>query len=256
MPSFTVSNTARTPFGKNQYLRSTRSLGFESYTLAASTVPSVTIDTFTEQYLEAGTVLAKITSGTEAGKIGPFDPGLVVTESVVIASTATGGTFTLTFDGETTGTIAWNATAAVIKTALQSLSTINAGDVLVTGGALPTSVTVTFAGQFAGQNAPNLTLTGASLTGGTATATITAGTEIGSGAATDGRELASNIVGFLETFVPWQTKYRDVEVAVLYRGAVVQANCLEMNSAGAFVALTDGTKAKFLSRSDLAITFH
>lgn len=255
MPSFTVNNTARTPFGKNQYLRSTRGLGFESYTLAASTVPTVTIDTFTEQFLEAGTVLAKITSGTDIGKIGPFDPGLVVTESVVIASTATAGTFTLTFDGETTTAIAYNATAAAIKTALQALSTINAGDVLVTGGALPTSVTVTFAGRFAGQNAPNLTLT-ATVTGGTTTATITAGTEIGTGQATDGRELASNIVGILETFLPWQLKYRDVEVAVLYRGAVVQANCLEMNSAGTFVALTDGTKAKFLSRSDLAITFH
>ena len=255
MPSFTANNTARTPFGKNQYLRSTRGLGFESYTLAASTVPTVTIDTFTEQFLEAGTVLAKITSGTDIGKIGPFDPGLVVTESVVIASTATAGTFTLTFDGETTTAIAYNATAAAIKTALQALSTINAGDVLVTGGALPTSVTVTFAGRFAGQNAPNLTLT-ATVTGGTTTASITAGTEIGTGQATDGRELASNVVGILETFLPWQLKYRDVEVAVLYRGAVVQANCLEMNSAGSFVALTDGTKAKLTSRSDLAITFH
>ena len=75
MPSFSKTNTTRTPFGKNQYLRSTKATGFESYTLAAATVPTQTIDGFTEKYLQPGTVMAKITSGPDVDKIGPFLAG-------------------------------------------------------------------------------------------------------------------------------------------------------------------------------------
>jgi hypothetical protein len=38
------------------------------------------------------------------------------------AFSLTGGTFTLTYDGQTTGNIAYNATAATVKTALEALS--------------------------------------------------------------------------------------------------------------------------------------
>ena len=34
---------------------------------------------------------------------------------------ATGGTFTLTFDGQTTAAIAWDASAATVETALEAL---------------------------------------------------------------------------------------------------------------------------------------
>ena len=46
---------------------------------------------------------------------------------------ATGGTFTLTFDGQTTAPIAFNANAAAIQAALEGLANIEPGDVLVTG---------------------------------------------------------------------------------------------------------------------------
>jgi hypothetical protein len=72
MASFTGQGAARTPFGKNVYLRSTKGCLFESYTVAASTVPSATIDGSTQKILQPGTVMAKITSGADAGKIGPF----------------------------------------------------------------------------------------------------------------------------------------------------------------------------------------
>ena len=68
MPAFSKDSTAKTPFGKNVYLRSTRDLKFESYTIAASTVPAVTIDGTATKVLQPGTCLAKITSTVESGR--------------------------------------------------------------------------------------------------------------------------------------------------------------------------------------------
>jgi hypothetical protein len=77
VPAFAKGNVAQTPFGKNNYLRSTRNTTFESYTVAAASVPARTIDGKTGQkILKAGTVMAKITSGADAGKIGPFQAGV------------------------------------------------------------------------------------------------------------------------------------------------------------------------------------
>ena len=257
MPSFSTANTSRTPFGKNQYLRSTRGLGFESYTLADGTVPEVTIDGFTEKYLQPGTVMAKITSGGDTGKIGPYEPGADSAEFATIAKTGTvsGGTFTLSVGGETTAAIAYNATAAAIQTALELLDNVEPGEIVATGGpAGTTDVVLTWSTR---GDKPNITLATGSLTGGGSyAATVTAGTEGGTGAATDGRQSTANIVGVLETFLPWQTKYRDVEVAVLYRGAVVQGWCFEMGASDAFVALTDATRDAILANPGLSITFH
>lgn len=76
MPSFDPGGAPRTPFGKNVFLRSTRDVKTESYTLAASTVPTETIDGVTQKVLQSGEVLAKITSGGETGKVGPFMAGV------------------------------------------------------------------------------------------------------------------------------------------------------------------------------------
>lgn len=76
MPSFSTNAAARTPFGKNQYLRSTKAVKTESYTVAAASVPSETIDGNTEKILQPGTVMAKITSGADSGKVGPFQAGV------------------------------------------------------------------------------------------------------------------------------------------------------------------------------------
>ena len=55
-----------------------------------------------------------------------------------------GGTFTLTYRGETTADIAWDATAAEIQTALEALSTVNLGDIDVSAS-IDDGVTFTFA---------------------------------------------------------------------------------------------------------------
>lgn len=89
-------------------------------------------------------------------------------QTVTITGSPTGGSFTLTFNAQTTAAIAWNATAAAVQTALQALSTIGAGNVSVTGGPGPaTPYSVTFIGTLAGLNVAQMTASGAGLTGGT-----------------------------------------------------------------------------------------
>lgn len=75
MPSFdTTGNSVRTPFGKNVYLRSTRDVKTESYTCAGASVVVETIDGAEDQkILQSGEIIAKIISGDDAGKTGPFD---------------------------------------------------------------------------------------------------------------------------------------------------------------------------------------
>jgi len=148
MASFSKSAFA-TPFGRNVFLRSTQDVKTLSRTLAASTVPAVTIDgNAGQKVLQPGTVLATITSGPETGKVGPFQ-------------------------------------AAV----------------------------------------------------------------------SDGRQTLANIVGLCNTFLPWQLMERDVEVAVIYEAAVVQANCIELNAGGAGIALTNTTAAAMVAGKSIDIKF-
>lgn len=78
MPGYVAPDeTPTTPFGRREILRSTNPKPqTESYTLAASTVPAQTIDGNPGQkVLQPGLPLAKITSGPEAGKVGPYQAG-------------------------------------------------------------------------------------------------------------------------------------------------------------------------------------
>lgn len=87
------------------------------------------------------------------------------------ASSATAGTFTLTYGGQTTSALAYTATAAQIQAALQALSSIGLNNLTATGGpANTTNVVLTFTGDLAGQNAALITINKASLTGGSAAA--------------------------------------------------------------------------------------
>lgn len=75
MPSFDKDLTQRTPFGKNEFLRSTRDVKTESYSFSKEGIPAQTIDGATQKVLQPGTLVAKITSGPEASKFGVFDSG-------------------------------------------------------------------------------------------------------------------------------------------------------------------------------------
>lgn len=79
-------------------------------------------------------------------------------QTIKINNNPTSGTFTLTYSGQTTGNIAYNASNATITTALEALSNIGVGDVLVTGGPLPSrTVTIEFKGALAATNVAQLT---------------------------------------------------------------------------------------------------
>ncbi|MEV5977488.1 hypothetical protein [Streptomyces sp. NPDC052114] len=89
-------------------------------------------------------------------------------QSVAITGGPTGGTYTLTYSGQTTAAIPYNATAAQVRTALQALSNIGSGNVACAGGPHPGSaITVTFQGALAGTDVAQMTANSASLTGGT-----------------------------------------------------------------------------------------
>ena len=94
-------------------------------------------------------------------------------QTITIGGGATGGTFPLTYAGQTTSPqLSRNATASLVKAALQSLSNIGSGGVSVTG---PTGGpwVVEFTGPLAGTDVALMTTSAASLTGGTPTATVT-----------------------------------------------------------------------------------
>jgi hypothetical protein len=149
MSTFVKGGSVSTPFGRNEYLRSTQDVKVESYTLAAASVPARTIDGVAGQkILQPGTVMAKITSGGDSGKVGPF-----------------------------------------------------------------------------------------------------------SAAATDGRQTAANIVGLNDTFLPWQTIERDVEIGVVYQCTAVQAWCFELDAASAQIALTNTTADAMRGTKGLHINF-
>lgn len=88
-------------------------------------------------------------------------------QQVAITGTPTGGTFTLTYSGQTTAAIPYNATALQVQTALAALSNVGAAQVSCSGGPLPgTPVQVAWAGTLAIQDVATMTHTD-SLTGGT-----------------------------------------------------------------------------------------
>jgi hypothetical protein len=110
---------------------------------------------FIADYSAAG--ITALSSGTAANEV----------QTVTITGTPTGGTFSLTFNGQTASAIAYNAIASAVQTALQALSNIGSGNVTVTGGPGPaTPYVVTFVGSLAGTNVAAMTAAG-SFTGGT-----------------------------------------------------------------------------------------
>lgn len=87
-------------------------------------------------------------------------------QTVTISGSPAGGTFTLTFGGQTTAGIAFNAAASAVQTAVQALSSVGAGNATVTGSNGGPWV-ITFTGTLANAAQSVITANGASLTGGT-----------------------------------------------------------------------------------------
>lgn len=120
-----------------------------------------------------GTSGAELAWFAPVGTTAPTDATSALTaaaseaQTVTITGAPTGGTFTLSFGGQTTTGIAYNAVAGAVQSALVALSTVGAGNVTVSGGPGPTTpYVVTFANQLQWSDQPTMTATG-TFTGGT-----------------------------------------------------------------------------------------
>lgn len=89
-------------------------------------------------------------------------------EVQTLTVTASGGTYALTYSGQKTSEIAFDADAAAIEAALIALSNIGASDVDVTGTG---PYTITFQGTLSGTDVPALVPDNTNATGGTAAIT-------------------------------------------------------------------------------------
>ena len=151
------------------------------YTLTGATEANQVLATITPGFAgrvvnSFAVVTTAVSTASRSAAIQPWVdsvPGVNEVDSLITTGTPTGGTFTITVNGVTSAPIAFNAAAATVQAALVAMSNIAAGDVVCGGGALPTAVTLTWGGAFAGQ-AVSVSASGAGLTGGTTpTAVVT-----------------------------------------------------------------------------------
>lgn len=121
--------------------------------------------------LQAGTVVKICGDGGDTSELGPLVIGPQATNEIQsLAIDATGGTFPVTFDGEEVTGVAWNATAVALKTAMVgAMSNLEEDDITISK--VGSTFFLQFHGQYAGQNVPTITSSGAALTGGASTAT-------------------------------------------------------------------------------------
>ena len=138
--------------------------------LAATPIAQVTVTTTSL----TGTT-AEITPSTTTAGVAAVNEIQLVTPAGLI----TGGTWTITYDGQTTSALAHNANAATITAALVALSNVASGDMVATGGPISSApVTITVAGALAATNVAEVTVDASSLTTTTVTltpSTVTAG---------------------------------------------------------------------------------
>jgi hypothetical protein len=168
MATDATGNVLQTPgLGSKPIIDNTEIL----YSYAKFTQKGVTLLQTANTYYPTGTVL-KVSATPK--KYTAAIKGASEVQTLNLGA-ATAGTITITFAGQTTGAIAFNASAATVQTALIALSNVNPGDVVVTGGPLPGTITLTFGGQYANTNVAQITVTPTGLTGGTVTVNTTTG---------------------------------------------------------------------------------
>jgi hypothetical protein len=201
--------------------------GTQSQRSVTIPVAALTVDVhYTSSVIPDGLALAKATSGTYNGKWIPL--AAMPNEVQTLTQGGSGLTsFTLTFDGETTASIAQAATGATVQTALEALSNINPGDVTVTGAA-GGPYSVTFGGQYQATNVPAITTTP---TGGSGTVVVATATGGGSGV-TDGSDA---LFGFLYMPLAIPTGATVVHGSAIVHGLIKEA--------GLPIALTAQQKA-------------
>lgn len=132
------------------------------------------VNVFPNGFIPSGIALARVAA------TGLYVPYVNATSEVqTLTRTSTGGTVTLTVDGEVTAAIDASAagfTAAAVQAAVNALSNVDDEHTIVVAGADGGPLTLTFGGLWAGENMPAVVVDNTSATGGTVTvAETTAG---------------------------------------------------------------------------------
>lgn len=128
-------------------------------------------------YVAGSSLILGAASFGVSGYSGTLTAATTGVQTLTRTGTISGGTFTLTYDGQTTTALQFNDTAATVQTALRALTTIGGSNITVAGGPISTTTfTFTWAANLASQTIQPMTVT-SSLTGGgtVAMATTTAG---------------------------------------------------------------------------------
>lgn len=104
-----------------------------------------------------------VLGNTDVAELTSTSVVLGINEVQSVTTSAVGGTYTITYSGQTTTALAWNATAGAVQTALIALSNLATGDVVVTGGpgdaAGTTPYVLTYGGTLAATNVSAVTTT-------------------------------------------------------------------------------------------------
>ncbi|MFN3151381.1 hypothetical protein [Bremerella sp.] len=160
-------------------LASSSSLSMARTTSTTATTRTFTIEVEIVAEKAGQVVLAPTVSRSTSAS---FDVDAVVTRTIISAGgnaanevqivtlpgSPSGGTFTLSFQGQTTSNLTYDESAADVEAALEALSNIGSGNVTVSGaGGGPW--TIEFIGSLAGTDVGQMTGSGANLTGGTVT---------------------------------------------------------------------------------------
>lgn len=114
-------------------------------------------------------------TGTTLGANGSDSIALTISDAggstsnerqlVTLPGSPSGGTFTLTFQGQTTAGVPFNASPAALQSALEALSYLDEGDIVVTAGSVG-GWQIEFQSTLASQNLSLLTGNGTNLSGG------------------------------------------------------------------------------------------
>ena len=154
--------------------------------------------------------------------------GVSEVQTVTVTGTPTGGSYTLTWNGQTTAAIPYNATAANVRDALADLSNIRYTDITTAGGPHPgTAITVAFGGQYEHTNVAQMTAAG-SFTGGTTPAVaVTTTTASSTTSSPNGVSIASQV-------------YSEVAAGGVIPGYPDQVDAL-LFTTGGFLFLDGGT---------------
>lgn len=247
-PSFSKAGEFAGPFGRNEFLRSTHGMKEESRTFAKDAIPlNDQSGTPNMKVLQPGTVIAKITTGPNAGKFGVFQAAGVAEVQTLTPSgtwTSTGGTYTISDSTGDSVEVPVADTHDQVAALVQGLDGMQDYVVTATGGPLGSAAIVfTITGDDIDADVPALAFAKTNVTGGTSPNAQFTTTTAGSPGSSDGRSTLANIVGLNKTLVAWQLLYEDYQIAVIYECSAVQGWCIEYNAAGDPVPLSNTTAA-------------